>query len=302
MSQQKLNQEINKLTPSALLELFEIDARNIGMPDILYFHPGTNDLLQPIVFDSNTYYPLPLEASGFEMDGKGSLPRPKIRVANVKGLISNFLLQWNNLIGAKVIRRRVFLKYIDAVNFPNGINPYGTSDPNAAFPDDIFKISRKIQETKEVVDFELGTPLEIDNIKLPKRPLWATICPFKYRDPETCGYSGPPIADKANKVFGAGGYGFTLVDQGAWSSATTYNQGDYVYVTSVLDETYGDKFYFVCKTDGTSGSENDPNLNSSNWIADSCPRSIAACKLRFPTGDLPFGGFPGVARGRFIDR
>lgn len=302
MAQQKVNQEIAKLTPSALLELFEIDGRNIGVPNIIYFHAGTNSLLQPVVFNSITYYPFPIEVAGFEIDGKGTLPRPRVTCANVKGLISNYLLRWNNLIGAKFTRRRVFLKYIDASNFPGGVNPYGVSDVNAAFPDEIFKVLRKVQENKEVVEFELGTPLEVDNVKLPKRPIYATVCPFRYRDPLTCGYTGDPVADRANKVFGVGGYGYTLVNQGAWSAVPTYNQGDFVYVTSSLDENVGEQFFFVCRVNGTVGESNNPLTNATNWIADVCPRSIAGCKLRFPTGSLPFGGFPGVAKGGFIDR
>lgn len=253
--------------------------------------------MQPLVFNSTTYTPFPIAVEGMGYDGKGSPVRPKLTASNINGFTSNLLLQYQNLIGARIIRRRVFARYIDAVNFPGSVNPYGTPDPTAAYPDEVWFINRKITENQQIVQWELATLFEVDGIRLPKRTVQAGVCPFKYRDPNTCGYSGPPIADRNNKVFGAGGYGLTLVNQGLYNPVTSYNAGDYVYLFSPLPQLAGVPLYYVCVTSGTAGVS--PLSGASSWQADSCPRTILACKLRFPNQALRFGGYPGCAQAPY---
>lgn len=299
MAQQKVNAEAVKFNPSALLELYELNASSIG-GEVLYFHDGSTNNFKNIVFNGITYTAFPVKLEGFEYDGKGSLPRPKLKASNIKGFVSAYILNGDSLIGAKFIRRRVFARFIDSVNFTNGVNPYGTPDPTAAYPDDIFYINRKITENRDYVEFELGTPLEIDNVKLPRRQIFAHICGFKYRE-SPCPYSGAPVADKNNNSF-TGYYGFTLVDKGAYNPATTYNIGDYVFLISEIEQTLGQKMLFVCSKNGTVGIKNGPMKNNTSWIADACPRSVLGCRLRFPSPQiLPFGGFPGVSRGGFTE-
>ena len=292
--------ELYSFTPSALIELYTLDGSTAGSPATFYrFHDGKNNNFSNIVFNSLEYTAFPLELSEMSMDGKGTLARPKLSVANINGFISILLLGNSDLIGAKITRTRVFARSLDAVNFPNGVNPWGTSDPTAIVSSDVFYINRKVSEDNERVVFELATPIEIDNVQLPRRQLLANSCSFIYRESGTCGYAGVPVADKANKVFGGGGYGYTLTDKGEWSNLTTYNQGDYVYRISTLLQTAGAKIYYVCSTNGTIGDSYTPGL-SDRWIADACPRTMRACKLRFPTGPLPFGGFPGIASARYL--
>lgn len=293
-----INREATSLTPSTLLNLFIVDASFLGGPT-LYFYDGSNNNFKPVTFNGQNYTPWPCKLQGFDIDGKGSLPRPKLTLANLNGFISSYLLQNNNLIGANFIRRRVFARFIDAANFPDNVNPYGVPDPSAAYPDDIFFINRKVIENKEIVEFEVVTTLEIDNVQLPRRQILATVCPFKYRN-SSCGYVGAPIADKNNTVFGVGGYGYTLSDKGEWSASTTYNQGDYVYMVSTLPLTKGERLFYVCSTNTTVGATNSPIANPNRWIADACSRSIAGCKLRFFNQPLRFGGFPGTSRAPII--
>lgn len=299
MAKDKVNIESTFLTPSAVLSLFKFDGTNIGLSEPYYFHNGTNYNNQSVVFNGITYYPVPLELTEFEIDGQGRLPRPKLAISNINGYISNLILQNKDLSGSIISRKRVFVKYIDDINFEGGVNPWGTADPEAYFSDEIFFINRRTQENNQVVQFELVCPWEIDNVKLPKRPIYALICSFNYREQYTCGYSGVPIADKANKTF-AGGYGLTLVDKGEWTSTTTYNSGDYVYIKSILPQNNGEKFYYVCVQNGTVGLINKPGEKNTAWRGDQCPKNLPGCKLHFPTGNLPFGGFPGVARSRLM--
>jgi lambda family phage minor tail protein L len=297
MAKQKANAELTFLEATSLIELFELDCTFLGGPNY-FFYNGTNNKFKPLIFNGVEYSPFPLEVSGFEIDGKGSLPRPRLRLANINGFISSLLLQNNLIIGGKFIRRRVMARFIDAVNFPGDKNPYGLPDPTAAFPDEIFYVNRKVTENNVVVEFELATPLEIDNVKLPNRQILCNICSFRYRDPTSCGYTGAPIADNTDRSFDANGYNFTLSNQGAYNAATTYNKGDYVYTVSQLPQSKGDLIFYVCAVDGTVGV--NPN-NSPKWIADSCSRRLRGCRMRYPSPQvLPFGGFPGTSRGNFI--
>ena len=301
MAQNKIQQEQSSFSPTTLLELFTLDATSIGLSTIYRFHAGTNERLKPITFNGLEYTPFPLRAEGYEYDGKGGVSRPKITLSNVNGFLSNLLLQNANLIGAKVTRTRVFARFIDAVNFTNGINPYGTPDPTAAYPDDIYYVNRKIAENQSVVSFELSSVLDIEGAELPRRQILANICPFRFRDPESCQYTGVPIADRNNKTFlGAGGYAFgSLTDQGEWSSATTYTSGDYIYIVSQLAQTLGDKLFYVCNAASVVGNANSPINNPGLWLADACSKTPAGCKIHYPNQPLKFGGFPGVTRGLY---
>lgn len=111
-----IKQDIQKLEPGALLELFDIDATALG-GTINRFHAGTNSLRTAVVWQGNTYNPWPIDATGFDISGKGQLPTPHLKVANIGGLVTALALAYDDLIGAKVTRRRTFAKYLDAANF-----------------------------------------------------------------------------------------------------------------------------------------------------------------------------------------
>ena len=48
-------------------------------------------------------------------------------------------------------------------------NPYGTPDPTAEYPQEIFKIDRKSAENRAVVQFELAASFDLANIRIPLR-------------------------------------------------------------------------------------------------------------------------------------
>lgn len=178
--------EIQKLSPSAMVELFEVDMTALG-DTIYYFHGGTNKLQQAVVWQGHTYTPWPVQASGFDHSSNGQLPRPKLSLANVNGTITAMVLLLNDCVGAKVTRRRTMLRYLDAVNFPGAVNV--TADPTAYLPDDIFYIDRKAREDKTVIEFELTTSYDVSGVQLPRRQIVQNVCPWKYRGGE-CGYVG----------------------------------------------------------------------------------------------------------------
>lgn len=186
--------ELQALNSGAWVELFVLDCTNIG-GEITRFHAGTNEFRNPVVWQGLTYYPYPVEVNGFELNGSGSPPRPKMKVANIDGLLSELLFQMNDLIGAKLIRKRTKVHYLDAENFIDGNE---NANPNEHAPDEIYYIAQKLTENNTLVEFELSTALDLQDAILPRRQVLATACAWRYRE-EVCGYTGVPVADEMDR-------------------------------------------------------------------------------------------------------
>jgi lambda family phage minor tail protein L len=185
-----LSADIQKLEPGAIVELFELDLTQFGV-GILRFHAGTNGLIQSVVWQGNSYTPFPIQATGFEINAQGQAPRPRLAVSNVAGAITALVLQFDDIVGAKLTRRRTLVKYLDAVNFPAG-NP--SADPDAEFALDIFYVDRKGSESNDFVEFELAPAFDLTNVMIPKRQIIQNMCAWKYKGAE-CGYTGTNYFD-----------------------------------------------------------------------------------------------------------
>jgi len=57
------------------------------------------------------------------------------------------------------------------------VNPLGTPDPTAEFPQEIYKIDRKSSENREAVQFELAAVFDLAGIRAPKRQCTRTEFP-----------------------------------------------------------------------------------------------------------------------------
>jgi lambda family phage minor tail protein L len=184
---------LQSVNPSPIIELFELTLDPVlhgtttiqdpGGNDIttIRFHNNTKDTtnMDSIVWNGNTYYRMPIEASGFKYDPQ-SLPRPKLTISNLAiiavniGNMSNVLNAVNevtfanDLVGATLKRRRTLAEFLPNSNF-TGNNPYGTPDDTQEFPIEEFQIARKSVETRDVVSFELAASIDNINTKLPKR-------------------------------------------------------------------------------------------------------------------------------------
>ena len=185
--------DLQAIAPSAVIELFELElnATQHGVADTYRFHAGTSLYANgEVVLSGNSYLRFPVEAEGFEYSGNGQLPRPKIRVSNILGTITALLLSLpDGMEGAKVTRIRTLARYIDGANFPGGINPYGTPDPTAEFPREIYYVDRKTVETRDVVEFELAAAFDLAGVRAPKRQCIANMCQWVYKSTE-CSYAG----------------------------------------------------------------------------------------------------------------
>lgn len=182
-----IHTEINKLAPSAVIELFVLDGTSVGLEDLLRFHAGTNGLRQNVVWQGEIYNRFPLEVTGFEISGQGQIPRPKLRVSNHLSIITTYLMAYSDLIGATLTRKRTHKRFLDAANFAGGVN--ADADPTAEFPDDIFTIDRKVTENRDFVEFELASSMDLAGVGIPRRQIIQNLCPWAYRGSE-CGYTG----------------------------------------------------------------------------------------------------------------
>lgn len=191
-----IQQQIQSLEPSAIIELFQLQltlAVN-GVDATFYYHAGTNNLTTDVKFANIAYAATPIEMEGFEVTSKGPLPRPLMRVANTNGAISALLIAYNPL-QAKLTRIRTCKKFLDASNFSGG-NP--TADESAKFQDDVFYIDRVSKENLQFVEFELSSKLDLMNLQLPGRQVME-YCPWRYRGAE-CGYQGKAYFDVNDNV------------------------------------------------------------------------------------------------------
>lgn len=183
--------DVQQLRPLQLVEMFVWDDTVIGGTSVLRWHPGTTVAGAAITWQGQVYNPYAIEASGFDLAVNEKLPRPHIKAANVTGELGAYLRALDGALGAKLTRKRTLGKYLDAVNFAGG-NP--SADPDTHFPDEIFYVSRKVDENAIFIELELAAKWDVTGVKLPRRQVIASVCQWIYRGPG-CGYSGGPVED-----------------------------------------------------------------------------------------------------------
>jgi lambda family phage minor tail protein L len=171
-------EELQSLTNKSIIELFTLTLIPSlhGSSNVTRFHSGVGmNSNASIIWQTNTYDRFPIEATGFEYAGSGTLPRPTVSVANILGTITalmatvNATTPFNDLQGAKFVRIRTLSRFLDAANFPSNVNPFGTPDDTAELPQEIYFVNRKTVENRNVVQFELISALDLQSIRAPKR-------------------------------------------------------------------------------------------------------------------------------------
>ena len=182
--------------PGDLIELFVFDGTPIGST-IFRYTPGNIDG-QPVVFDGNTYLPIPIQSEGFEYNGKGTLPTPTLAISNVENLGSALTISNNDFVGAIITRIRTFKEFLDGE--PG-------ADPTAVLPYDIFTVERKKNQNKLYVEWELSASLDQQGAMLPGRQALRDVCMHRYRywngvgfvyTDATCPYTGSTYYDEEN--------------------------------------------------------------------------------------------------------
>jgi lambda family phage minor tail protein L len=193
-----IRQESQKSETSPLIELYTLDLTALG-DTIYYFTPNKPDA-GSVVWQGNTYVSFDLEAEGFELDGKGSAPTPKIRFSVTNPVITGFINDFKDMIGAKITRCKTYVKFLDGEVSAN---------PNAHYPLDIYKVERKSSENRFQVEFELSSVMDQRGAMLPGRTITAFYCPWRYRvyngsdfnyhtSDNACPYTGTSYFDANN--------------------------------------------------------------------------------------------------------
>lgn len=188
-----LSDEILKLAPSGMVELFEIDFTPLG-GTLVRFCNGKNFNNQDVIWKGNVYQARAIEAKGFHRDAQGRIPRPKVTMSNVAGIVTELIKSLGgDVTGVRFTRRRTLIKFLDAANFVGNVNP--DADPTQEFPQETWVVDRKSLETKQVIEFELSSPFDRPGSFLPARQIIPNCCNWVYRK-EGCGYTGGPVADE----------------------------------------------------------------------------------------------------------
>ena len=177
------------LTQSAPVELFELDVTPLGGA-VFRFAAQLNELRAAIVWQGQTFQPLPIRAEGFEQRATGPFARPTLSCSNTLGTLGPLIRDYNNLRGAKLTRRRTMARYLDAANFAAG---NAQADPLAEFEPELWLIDQCTGRNRHTVAWELRSPLDFQGVQLPSRVVQGNYCPWRYRS-SSCGYTGGAVA------------------------------------------------------------------------------------------------------------
>ena len=177
-------QENQKLSTDPVVEMFEFDATALGGGVYRFYSGAPSDAT--LVWQGNLFVPMPIEASGWEFSGKGSLPTPTMRVSNVHLLMSSIIQNTGDPLGATITRWVTYEKFLDT----------GSDSDPSAYRKEIYQIERRVSQDEVMVEFELSAAIDQDGRKLPGRQVVRTFCNHRYRV-----HTGPTLADPT-QIFG----------------------------------------------------------------------------------------------------
>lgn len=160
-------QDIYQLNTENLVTFYELDLSPcIGRygattQDKYYWVDGVNDLGNDIVWNGTTYTRYPIQATGFDKQGNGTIPRPKLVAGNYGGIIGDLAREYNDIIGAKLVRTRTFAKYIDAINFkPKNLYTRSNNFTDLTWT----KQGATTQLNSNIVPFPVGSKVSIQGV------------------------------------------------------------------------------------------------------------------------------------------
>lgn len=315
----------------SLIELFEITLKNQTTP-IALLTAGLDADSKNIYFPTadgtslEEYVAIPIDISDTKIDSEGPQNRPTLSMANLVALgrtiVDNddgdsdettwsALLQANNIykaediIGAKVVYRRTLLK---KTYRQTDVAGWTTTLPDE-FPSSTYIIDRLKTETAIAVSYELASPFDLENVKLPNRVVVGKYCPWKYQGIAIDGLQGGSGCTWTNTTDQGSYYDIDdnlitddIATISAYSAASSYAVGDKVKTT-----TNGFVKIWEAIVAVPTSFDAPPETSAAYWKRiDVCGKLISSCKARYhgTGGDenrarsLPFGGFPGTRKFR----
>lgn len=177
-----------KLSADSQVDLFTLDATALGGEVNRWVAGALGE--SAISYQGNAYTPAPVEATGFEWNGRGPLPTPRIRVTNLLGGATALNIAYGDMVGATVTRLRTFRKHLDGQS---------EADPDAHWPPEVWRVERKVLQNKVLVEWELSAAIDQEGKMLPGRQCIRDTCMWVYRNwngsdfnytDATCPYTG----------------------------------------------------------------------------------------------------------------
>ena len=187
------------------------------------------------------YDPLPMMIDGLDISSDGASNRPSLTIANVGNLLSSQLEGFKNddLVGQRLVRRQTLEKYLHGNS--------GDASPPIEFRTQEYIIDRIASEDGLTVSFEVATPFDLENVKIPRRIVLGKFCSWKYQGHDSG--KGGGCTWKANSSYSYKGtdgtvyshtayFDFddrplvlvsTLASITAYNSSTAYTQANYTY-------------------------------------------------------------------------
>jgi lambda family phage minor tail protein L len=195
--------------PGPIVTLYDLDLSTIGVSQILHFTGGGNgSSVVPVTFQGVAYTPVELKTSGWSASGTGPFPQPQLQVSNVNDLFSGLVRQYQDLIGARLTRKRLFRSFLD-----DGTN--GGQGTAALFSVDVYFLYQKTSHNKMYVQWKLASSLDQQGQQIPARQVTRDWCGFQYRTWNAatlafdythvdCPYTGPRFYDETDAQVGDG--------------------------------------------------------------------------------------------------
>ncbi len=232
-----LTSDLQKLSVSGLVTLYELDATKLG-GGILRWHGHVNwedwreviawagredrnigntqenigaeivresEVKRDIIWQGNTYTAVAIQTDGLEIRGDGNPSAPTLVIGNniggINGTVTALCAFYSDFVGAELRVIQVLAKYLDASNFTMG-NPAADSQQ---FTHQYWTVNQKTHESLSEADssvaFELSTPLSAQRKMIPSRTI-TKYCDWavkgKYRG-ESCGYTGAAMFTEDGK-------------------------------------------------------------------------------------------------------
>jgi len=154
-----INDVIYKSQLPKYVELFDIDCTKI--PNINAVFRLTSNFIDDntlVQFNGQQYSTFPIAISGISQKSDGAYPRPILSISNINGDIGRFVLEHEDIIGAKVFYYRTFEIYL-------------RSNSSVCAPPFTFFVGRKTAHTKTTINWELRHTLDRERTFLPARQM-----------------------------------------------------------------------------------------------------------------------------------
>lgn len=176
-----LSSVVQTPNPGDIATMFRLDTTSIG-GSVQYFCQAAANT-SGFSFGGVYYTPVDVKFEGFETNGTGALPQPKMQLAATNGVFQAMVNTYGDLVGCSIHRVRTFKRFLDGE--PD-------ADPTAYYGPDLFRVERKSSENPVFIEWELSAAIDQEGKMLPGRQVLRDTCLFRYRvwDPALAGGAG----------------------------------------------------------------------------------------------------------------